>query len=136
MTRVLILFVAAVSAFGAEDTWAKVRELKSGTELRVYRQGAKQPILATMDEATEDSLRIVVKNEQRAIPKGEIERIDARPFPPGSRVSQETRSGRESRPALVSIPHMSGRTASSTSSTVKVTSKPEFQTVYRRQAGK
>ncbi len=128
-----MLFLAAVTAvFAGDDAWAKVRDLKRGTEIRIYQNGVKQPLNARMDELTEDRLVIVVKNEQRAIARSEIDRIDARPPVSESRVSRESRTGRETRPAITGSPQTWGRASSSTSSTVKIGSKPEFQTVYRR----
>jgi len=53
------------SAAAVEKSWDKLKELKSGTELRIYKKGV--PILAVMDEATDDRLLVVVKNEQVVI---------------------------------------------------------------------
>jgi hypothetical protein len=83
------IFLLALALFAADDPWTKVRELKSGTELRIYKRNAKQPLLAKMDQATEESLVIVVKNEQVAVPKEEIDRVDHRPAG-GSRVTRES----------------------------------------------
>jgi hypothetical protein len=40
---VLLTMVAALALNGAEDHWDKVRELKSGTELRIQKRNAAQP---------------------------------------------------------------------------------------------
>ena len=52
----LFLVCSALAAFGADDPWAKVKAIKSGSELRVYKKGAAQPLLVKMDEATDDRL--------------------------------------------------------------------------------
>src|ERR1017187_10301186 len=88
--RGLILFLlAGLVAFGADDEWAKVKALKTGAELRVYKKGSVQPVLAQMDELTDENLVVIVKKTQTAIPKDQIDRIDARPTG-GSRVTKET----------------------------------------------
>src|SRR5262245_39417315 len=91
----LIAFLLTIVAFGADNPWATVRALKTGTELRVYRKNAKQPILAKLAEATDENLVVIVKNEQTAIAKDEIDRIDFRPLQSGSRVTKETRTSQE-----------------------------------------
>jgi hypothetical protein len=63
---------------GADNPWAKVQELKSRSELRIYKKGAREPLMATLDEVTEDRILIVVKNEQMSVPKDDIDRLDAR----------------------------------------------------------
>src|SRR5450759_5421864 len=92
MFRMLLFLLVAVTAICADDPWAKVRELKSGTELRIYKTGAKQPELVKMDEATDESVVVVLKNEQVSIAKDQIERIDYRPVRTGSRVVKETKT--------------------------------------------
>ena len=91
MSKVLLLILAAMTAFGADDPWAKVKDLKSGTELKIYKKGTAQPVLAKSDDVTEDNLVVVVKNEQVAIAKDLIDRIDYRPTK-GSRVTTETKT--------------------------------------------
>ena len=93
--KLAMLFSAAALTAAAQSTsWDKVKALKSGTELRIVQQGVERPIEATFDELREDDLLVVVKNEQKAIPKYQIERIDARPKG-GSRVTAETKSKTE-----------------------------------------
>src|SRR5215831_9702774 len=91
MTRLLLL-LAAAAAFAADNPWDKVKELKSGTEIRIARKGVAQPIEAKLDEVRDDAVVVVVKNEQKAIPKDEIDRLDARPKGGGSRITTETKS--------------------------------------------
>ena len=40
MRRVLLFAVACLTVFAADDPWDKVRELKSGTELRILKRGS------------------------------------------------------------------------------------------------
>ena len=75
----ILALTAALTLVAADDPWQKVQELKSGTELRIQKKGAAQPVLAQMDEANEERIVVVVKNEQVAIAKDQIDRIDFRP---------------------------------------------------------
>jgi len=135
MSRLLLFLFTALLAFAADNPWAKVKDLKTGTELRIFKIKAKQPILAKMDELTDESLVVIVKNEQTAIPKEEIDRIDYRPPQTGSRVTKESKTttttdlpepvGPRPTPGA-SVPGMSS------SSGVSVGSKPDFETIYRR----
>ena len=128
-----ILFSAAALAAAADDPWDKVKELKSGTEIRIVRKGIAQPVEAKFGDLTGENLVIVVKNEQKAIPRDEIDRLDARPKG-GSRITSETKSKYEdpdSRPQASpqSRPPVGGQ---STSSGVSIGSKPAYETIYRR----
>jgi hypothetical protein len=114
--------LAALAVTAAEDPWKKVRELKSGTEIRVIRQGGKPPLVAKFADATEESLVVVVKNEQLEIPKREIDRVDARPGP--RRVTKETKSTEEMKPDGMSKGWSSGTSVTT----------PAFETIYRRTA--
>ena len=137
MSRWTLVLFLLPAVFGADDEWNKVRELKSGTELRIIKRRASQPVLAVMDEASDESLIVVVKNEQTAIPKGEIERIDYRPKQTGSRVTKETKTTTETPEARQGTPKPTGSASgsSSYSSSVNVGGKPDFETIYRRKAG-
>jgi hypothetical protein len=128
-----LLLVLALAAAG--DPWEKVRELKSGQELRIYRKGVPQPILAKMDELGEESLRIVVKDEQKAIPRAEILRIDARPAGKNSRVkaeSETTTTDPARDPGMPDVPGRLKTPGTSSSGGLSVTGKPDFETVYRK----
>jgi hypothetical protein len=130
----IVLSAAALTA-AAQSSWDKVKELKSGTEIRVVQKGVERPIEATFDELRDDDLLVVVKNEQKAIPKYQIDRIDARPKG-GSRVTTETKTktdtpdarpqaSPQSRPPVPGTSHSSG---------LSIGGKPAFETVYRRPA--
>ena len=136
MTRLPILLFVTILAGGAEDPWTKVRELKSGTELRIYKKDAKQPLLVKMDEATDESLLVVLKNEQVSIPKDQIDRIDYRPTRTGGRVITENKTATVdpdlSKMAAAGRPRDSHGPTSASSSNVTVNSKPDFEPIYRR----
>jgi hypothetical protein len=133
MRGLLLLILAAVVAFGAEDEWAKVKGVKTGVEIRVFKKGSTQPILAQMDELTDENLIVIVKKTQTAIPKDQIDRVDARPTG-SSRLTKETTTKEtygDTKPGSPSAPEV----VTSTSSSVSVGSKPDFETVYRRPVG-
>jgi hypothetical protein len=134
------LFVAALSIgtiaglCAATDPWLKVRELKTGGELRVYKVGVKQPVLALFDEVTDENLVVMIKNEQKAIPKADIDRIDYRAPKGGSRVTKESRTvSKEPDTAAPRVPGMPAAGPSTSSgSSVSFGGKGDFETVYRR----
>ena len=136
MPKLALLFCAALVAFGADDPWAKLKELKTGTELRVYKKGAAQPLLVQMDELTDDNLVVIDKKQQTAIARDQIERVDYRPSGK-SRVTKETTtkvSDSVGDPKAVipgPNPGAPGSTTS-TSSNVSFGSKPDFETIYKR----
>lgn len=134
MLRSIVFLFAVAAAFGAEDGWEKVRQLRSGSELRIYKRAEKQPILAKLDEASEERLVVVLKNEQVSIAKDDIDRLDARPPRTGGRFTRETRTTRstpERQPANMPTPAAPVPSTSSSSS-VTINSKPDFEMVYRR----
>jgi hypothetical protein len=135
----LFLLVAVAAAWAADDAWSKVKALKTGTELRVYKKGSMQPVLAQMDELTDDNLVVVVKKTQTAIARDEIDRIEARPQA-GSRLTTETTTKEtvpdaKSASAQPSPGHGPDVPGTSTSTSVSVGSKPGFELVYRRALG-
>ncbi len=126
--------------FADDDPWNKVRAAKSGAEMRMYKKDAQPPIQAKFDEATADSLIVVVKDAQVAIPKDEIERIDYRPPPTNSRVTRETKTTKgvyHSAADSQGQPMAKGKTAppaaatSSSSRAVSIAGKPGFELLYR-----
>jgi hypothetical protein len=134
--RVALLMLMGGVLWGADNPWAKVQELKSRSELRIYKKGAREPLIATLDEANEDRILIVVKNEQMSVPKEDIDRLDARPSvkAPSSKVTKET-TVKTTEPDYtphprggVQVPGESYNTSVSRSSG----SKPDFETIYRR----
>ncbi|MBE0658379.1 MAG: hypothetical protein IH602_11870 [Bryobacteraceae bacterium] len=142
MMRLAVFILAALATVGADDPWAKVKELGSGSELKIWKKGAAQPVEAVYDDLTEEKLLAVVKNEQVAIPKAEIDRIDARAKAQKGKAVKETRVERDvHRPERAAAPPRSMRepTAGSPQSTVSNTvswanGKAPYETVYRRTA--
>jgi hypothetical protein len=117
--------LAGLAAFGAGDEWTKVRALKTGAELRVYKKGTTQPVLAQMDELTDENLVVIVKKTQTAIPKDQIDRIDARPSGGGATKETTTKQTVDA----------DGKENTSTSTGYSFGGKPNFETVYRRPPG-
>ena len=140
MLKTVIVLCAAALAFGADDPWAKVKALKTGTELRVYKRGSAQPLVVKMDELTDDNLVVILKNEQTAIARDQIERIDSRPAG-RTRTVTDTRTAekdaatdpRSTIPGPNQPPGAMHAATTTTASGVNWT-KQEFETIYRRTA--
>lgn len=132
MSRTLLIFVTALAAFAADDPWAKVKDLKGGTELRVWKKGSAQPISAKMDELTDENLVVVVKSEQVAIKKDLIDRVDYRPAG-GSRMTVDSKTKTTDPDTRPAPPGYGSRTPGTTSSSgISFGSKPDFETAYKR----
>lgn len=125
--------VVAADTPAAKDPWAKVQELKTGTEVRVFKKGASKAIVATLNQATDDNLIVDLKNEEIAIAREDIERIDYRPSSTSGRVTKETRSADKPPEGGPPNPRSDADLPSSeSSSSVSFGGKPDFQTIYRR----
>ncbi len=128
-----MLFLAAIfAAFAAEndDPWTKVRELKTGTDLRIIKAGAPAPVMAKFAELTEESLIVILKNEEVAIPRDKIARIDSHPQKSYVRTETKTTAPSDGSGASKTVP---GAAPSSSYSTgVAITDKIDFETIYRR----
>jgi hypothetical protein len=122
------LLLALLAQAGPAGSWDKVRSLKSGTELRILKVDSTLPVPAVFYELTATNLVVVVKNEQIAIPRSDIERIDARQI--GSRVNRATRS--ETRDQAKDLANRVPGHAVSVGSGISIANKPVFETVYRR----
>jgi hypothetical protein len=137
MTRAILCILVAAAAFAADDGWTKVRDVKSGTEVRIIKKGSREPVLAKMDEANDERVVVVLKNEQVSIAKDQIDRFDARPNKPGSRITRESKttvSNNENQPSTPGLRTAPGP-STSVSSGLSIGSKPDFETIYRRQVG-
>jgi hypothetical protein len=129
-----IMLLVSLAAFAAENPWAKVQELKSGQEMRIVKKGSVQPVMAQFSELSDENLVVIVKDTQKAIPRDEIERIDARPMHKGSRVKSHTKV--ETPPlGTGNTPQErnTSRASQSTSSGFSIEGKPGFETIYKRQ---
>lgn len=131
MSRSLILLLAAATLFAADDPWTKVKELKSGTEIAIFRKGAAKPLEVKLDEARDDVLVIVNKSQQVAIPREEIDRLDYRPK--GRKVTSEIKHtvGQPDPTPPVGMDHGPAVPGNTYSSGISWT-KPGFETIYRR----
>src|SRR5215475_9175446 len=141
MRKLLFPLCVALALLGADDPWAKVKELKTGAELRVYKRGATTPLTVKMDELTDENLVVINKNEQVAIPRDQIDRIDSRPT---GRVRSTTDTAtaeknaatdpRSNIPGPNNPPGAMHAPSTQATSGVSWTSQP-FETVYHRTAG-
>jgi hypothetical protein len=127
------MLLISVAALAAENPWSKVQELKSGQELRILKKGSPQPMLAQFGELTDENLIVIVKDTQKAIPRDDIDRIEARPVHKSSRVKSSTKV--ETPPlGTGSTPQErnTSRPSQSTSTGFSIEGKPGFEVVYRR----
>jgi hypothetical protein len=141
MWKTAILLCATAVAFGANDPWAKVKELKTGAELHVYKRGSVQPLNVKMDELTDENLVVINKSAQMAIPRDQIERIDARASG-RTRTMTDTQTAEQNaatdpRSAIPGPNQPPGAVHAATTTTASgVTwTKQEFETIYRKTAG-
>jgi hypothetical protein len=123
MRAFLLTLLACLAGFGAGDDWTKVKALKTGAELRVFKKGSAQPVAAQMADLTDENLIVLIKKTETAIPRDQIDRIDARPST-ASRVTKETTT-------KDGVGADGGQT-SSMSTNYSVGNKPDFEMVYRR----
>jgi len=118
-----VAVLATVPVWSAEkdaDPWEKVRNLKMGSDLRIYKTGVAVPVLAKSANVTERKLIVIIKNAETAINKYEIERVDYQP-PPNKAVTTKTYDA-SSDSASMSINRSSSRDG--------------WQTVYQRAPAK
>ena len=141
LSKLLLVGLAALVVSAAENSWDKVRELKTGCELRIFKKGSRQPVLAVLDQADNEKLIVVVKNQEIAIDRDDVDRVDYRPATTKkSRVSKETHTTQtdttQTTPVGPTAQGESGGPTTSTSTTASFGSgsKPDFETIYRRTA--
>ena len=132
--KLLISFLLGLSVQAADDPWAKIKALASGGEVRIVKKGTAQPFIAQLDETTNESIVVVLKNQQVAIPKEDILRIDYRPAVKGPKMVKETRTKTNEAPTGPKpIPGPVAPNGPSSSSSTSISSAPkgDFETVYR-----
>jgi len=130
--KLLISLLLCLSVQAADDSWAKLKTLASGGEVRIVKKGAVQSITATLDEATDESIIVVIKNQQVALPKQDILRIDYRPPVKGPKIVKETRTKTNEAPAgskPTPGPAAPNGPSSSSSSSISSAPKGDFETV-------
>ena len=133
MTRTILLLLAsaATALFAADNSWDKVKELKSGTDIRIYRAGVPDPVEAKFDEANDEHIVFVVKKEQKSISKDAVLRLDYRPKA-GSRTT-ETKTTNTPADATPPVGMAHGAQVPGQSSSTNVSfGKPGWETLYRR----
>ena len=134
MFRIITALFVAALLLAADNPWAKVKELQSRSELRIYKKGVREPITAVFDEANDDRIIVIVKDKQMAIPKEDIDRIDARPG--AARKMSVEKTDKRTEPDYVPRPNAGPPVpGTSSSSNVSFGGKPDFQTIYRRAEG-
>jgi hypothetical protein len=89
MWKMAAVLLGCAFACAAEDSWAKVKELKTGSDLRVYKKGGLDPITAKSVDVTERKLVVLIKNVETAINKVDVDRVDYQP-PAGKAVTTKT----------------------------------------------
>src|SRR5262245_61290687 len=138
MLRYLAMLLAGAAAFAADDPWSKVKELKSGTEIRIVKKGGGAPLVGKLDEAREESLTVVLKNEQVTVEKESIERLDYRPVKSAGRITTETKSKVDAPDPTPpkGMSHGPAVPGGSSSTSVSFGGKPDFEVLYRRPAQK
>jgi hypothetical protein len=141
MRKLLFPLCFALALLGADDPWARVKELKTGTELRVYKRGAAQPLTVKMGDLTEDNLVVIDKNAETAIARDQIERIESRPSGK-PRVKTESKTSTKDvtgdPKAVIPAPNSRGvgsGPGASTSTGISMGSRPDFETIYQRPTG-
>ena len=141
MRKILFPLCFALALVGADDPWAKVKELKTGTEIRVYQKGSAQPLTVKMGDLTDENLVVINKNTQTAVARDVIDRIEARPAA-GSRVKATSKMATKDTTgdpkAVIPTPVTpggGGGPTTETSSSISVGSRPNFETIYQRPTG-
>ena len=125
-----LLFSIGAFAEDTEDPWTKVRELKTGTDLRIIQVGAPAPVTAKFAELTEESLIVILKNEEVAIPRVKISRIDSHPQKGYVRTESKQTTPSDGSGAGKKVP--GAAPTSSYSTGVAISDKIDYETIYRR----
>lgn len=128
----MLFFIAVFAAFAADtaDPWTKVRDLKIGSELRIIKAGAPAAVMAKFAELTEESLIVILKNEQVAIPRDKISRIDSRPDKSHVKAQTNTTTPSDGSGASKRVPGTAPTSSYSTG--VAISDKIAFETIYQR----
>src|SRR4051812_5360779 len=117
MLRGILFLIPVLTVFAAEteDPWKKVRAIKTGTELRIFRSGTAESIMAQFAELTDDNLVVIIKNVQVALPRDKVVRVDYRPQK--GHLSTQTRVSGANESYSRAQPNPPGRGPSSSTST-------------------
>jgi hypothetical protein len=128
----MVLLIAVFAAFAADtpDPWKKVRDLKTGTDVRIIKAGAPAPIMAKFADLTEDSLIVILKNETIAIPRDKVARIDSRPQKNNVKPQTKIATPSDGSGGAKTVPNTAP--SSSYSTGVAINDKTDFEIIYRR----
>jgi hypothetical protein len=130
-----LLVSSSLLLFAADDAWKRVRDLRSGAEVKVLKVGVKNPITAKFDEANDERMVIVVKNEQTSIAKDDVLKVEARKQEPSVRREQKTTNtdpnAQLSQPRVPN-PGQRATPALQESSSGVTFSKPGFELIYEK----
>lgn len=130
-----LLFSSALLVFGADDAWKRVRDLRSGVEVKVLKVGEKNPINARFDEANDERLLLVVKNAQTSIAKEDVLKVEARKQESSVRREQKTTNtdpNQQLSQPRVPNPGQRATPALQESSSGVTFSKPGFELIYEK----
>lgn len=138
--RLILACCFLISAlFGADDPWTKVKELKSGTEIKITRVGTKEVWVGKMDEANDERILLVLKNVQMAVDRADVLTLEARPGT-GRRMTKESTVKQTDASAELAKPKVPVPGSKPTpqldsySSSVGFSSKPGFELIYRKSS--
>lgn len=133
--RILLAVLLALGVACAGDEWARLKAVKSGTELKVKKVGTAQVLEAKMDELTETSLLVATQKEQLSIARDEIEWVQARQEGrKGPAVVSESKKEME-RPEQAAAPLPGRRTSPQETQSISnnvVFNRPGFEVVYKK----
>jgi hypothetical protein len=137
---ILLVFAAALLGRAADDDWAKVKDLRGGTELRIVKKGSVEPVIGLMADADDERLVIVIKNAQQSILKANIDRLDYRPKGGGHKLTRESKIEKTDRTEKGPPPRgpegtaARGGSGDSYSTNLGIANTtPGFETIYRRR---
>lgn len=133
MKAIVTLILSAFALFSEDNPWAKVLELKSHAELRIFKKGSTTPLLATFDEANNERILIVVRNAQMAVAREDIDRLDARPATRPAKWVKDTSVKPKSPDLPGNVAERPGESYG-TSFSKSSGDRPDFETIYRRPA--
>lgn len=143
MNLPLLFAVFALSVFAGpadspKEDWRTVMAIPSGMELRIFKTDGTPPIVALMDEANDERIVIVIKNEQQAVYRSEIERVESRAKEAG-RTTRQTWVSKNQGDKNAPTPYTSKNTpgpATTVSNKVTFGSKTPYALVYQRPSAK
>ncbi len=124
ISRALLGIAFALAAYAVEDSWAQVKKLVSGVELRVTADNTRTDIYK-LDLVRENALILIRGNTQLAILRPDIEKIELKL--PNAKARAKVHANSE----FAQVPD--GRVNKTTTGGVTIrTDDPDFIVIYRR----